>query len=66
MAGRAKFFCFHGAFAVKADAEAKERMIRRRARKLPGCKSDPFIRPVKIAGRRRYLVVTERDKMPGR
>jgi len=46
MAGKGKEFDFHGAFANKADAVAKEREV------------GGFIRERKILGKLRYIVLT--------
>lgn len=50
MAGKGKQFDFHGSFAKKADAVAKEKEV------------DGFIREHKIDGKVRYFVLTAKDK----
>jgi len=53
MAGQGREVGFHGAFATKAKAKAKERDV-------PGA----YIERVKIKGKTRYLVLTRNS--PGR
>ena len=43
-------FCFHGSFASKASAVAKERSV------------GGFIRPIRVRGKRRFLVLTGKAK----
>jgi hypothetical protein len=50
MAGHGKEFDFHGAFANKADAVAKEREV------------GGFIREKKVLGHIRYIVLTAKKK----
>lgn len=52
MAGKGKFFSFHGAFASKADAVKKERRV------------GGFIRAKRVRGKIRYFVMTERSGPP--
>lgn len=46
--GRGRRVVFHGSFASKADAQAKERQV------------GGFIRPTMIGGKRRYMVLTRK------
>lgn len=49
MAKRGRKVTFHGAFASKADAQRKEKAG-------PG----RFIRPIRVRGQRRYVVMSRR------
>lgn len=46
MAGRGSLFTFHGAFSDKDKAQRKEKKVK-----------DSFIRPVRIKGKHRWLVM---------
>lgn len=51
MAKAGRRLVFHGAFGTKAKAQRKERRV-----------ADAYIRPTRIRGHRRYLVLTRKGR----